>query len=210
MKKYIFLFLVILNASYLLAEDPPTQLVSNTTLAYYKIGDVVSNFTLQAVDGNTYSFNTNLNIKGAIVIFTSMHCPFAKAYEDRQIILHNKYAALGYPVIAINPSNPQLHEDDALAKIQDRVKLKAYPFPYLIDPAQTVAKRFGPTRIPMAYIVQKIGNQWILKYFGMIDDNPQDENSVSHAYVEEAVNNLLEGKPVISPTTQAEGCRTRF
>ncbi len=210
MKKYILSILLAISTNLLLAEDPPIGQLTNITGISYQIGDAVANFTLQEVDGTTFNFNSSQNIKGAIIIFTSMHCPFAKAYEDRQITLHNKYASLGYPVIAINPSNQQLHEDDAIEKIKARVSLKQYPFTYLIDPDQSIAKRFGPTRIPMAYVVQKIGNKFIIKYFGMIDDNPQDSNSVSHPYVEEAVNNLMEGKPVISTTTQAEGCRTRF
>jgi peroxiredoxin len=215
MKKYIPIVAILICSIYLMAMRSISHRTmvrpeENVVLTNYQIGDKVAYFSLPKSDGSNFDFNSGLNIKGAIIIFTSMHCPFSKAYEDRQIAMHHKYAGLGYPVIAINPSNPQLHEDDQIAKIKARINSKNYPFNYLIDADQSIAKRFGPTRIPTAYVVQKIGNQFIVKYFGMIDDNPQDANGVSRNYVEEAVSNLLDGKPVISTTTQPEGCRTRF
>ena len=70
--------------------------------AGYEIGATVADFQLKNVDGNKISLANFKSQKGVIVVFTCNHCPFAKAYEDRVLALDKKYAALGYPVLAIN------------------------------------------------------------------------------------------------------------
>ena len=68
----------------------------------YHIGDTAQDFKLKNVDGKMKTLSSIKGAKGYIVIFTCNHCPYAKAYEDRIIKLHKKYASLGYPVVAIN------------------------------------------------------------------------------------------------------------
>jgi peroxiredoxin len=172
----------------------------------YKVGDVVANFTLKDSEGELRNLNAYQQSKGIIVIFTSQHCPFARAYEDRILALSNKFTPLGFPLIAINPSDPAIHQDDAMEKIKDRVKAKGFPFPYLIDPNQIVAKAFGASRTPQAYILLRNGSKFTVQYVGMIDDNPQDGSSVLKLYVDDAVTNLLARKPVVITSIKPIGC----
>jgi len=79
----------------------------------YKIGDVATDFQLKNVDNEMVSLSQYTDNKGFIVIFTCNHCPYAKAYENRIIALNEKYASLGYPVIAINPNDPKLEPTDS-------------------------------------------------------------------------------------------------
>ena len=172
----------------------------------YKVGDVVTNFSLKDIDGELRSLNAYQQAKGIILIFTSQHCPFAKAYEDRILALSNKFTPLGFPVIAVNSSDPAIHQDDSIEKIKDRVKSKGFQFPYLIDDNQILAKAFGASRTPQAYILMRNGSKFTVQYLGMIDDNPQDGASVSKLYVEDAVSNLLARKPVVITHTKPIGC----
>src|SRR5688500_4062181 len=71
----------------------------------YAVGDTARDFKLKNVDGKMVSMAGHKNAKGFIVTFTCNTCPYAVAYEDRIIGLHNKYAPKGYPVIAINPND---------------------------------------------------------------------------------------------------------
>ena len=71
----------------------------------YKIGDTAQDFNLKNVNGKKVSLAGIKNAKGYIVIFTCNHCPYAIAYEQRIIELHQKYAPLGFSVIAINPND---------------------------------------------------------------------------------------------------------
>ena len=80
---------------------------TKNTVSGYEIGDVATDFSLKNVDNKKVSLKDYKDTKGFIVIFTCNHCPYAVAYEDRIIALDKKYKKLGYPVIAINPNNPE-------------------------------------------------------------------------------------------------------
>ena len=176
----------------------------------YQIGDAVNNFKLKNVDGKMVSLNDFASSKGVIVIFTSNHCPFAKAYEDRIIALNNKYSSQGFPVIAINPSDPGMHQDDSFEKMKERAVSKGYGYPYLVDDVQQTAKAFGAARTPQVYVLQKSGAAFTVKYIGMIDDNPQDPTGATKFYVDEAVTNLVGGKPVVTTVTKPIGCAIKW
>jgi peroxiredoxin len=176
----------------------------------YQVGDAVSNFRLKNTDGNMVSLSDFTSSKGVIVVFTSNHCPFAKAYEDRIIALNNKFAGQGYPVIAINPSDPGTHQDDTFEKMKERSTAKHYGYPYLVDDTQQVARKFGAGRTPQVFVLQKNGTQFVVRYTGMIDDNPQDAAGVTKLYVDEAVTNLAGGKPVVTTITKPVGCAIKW
>ncbi|MCF2503076.1 thioredoxin family protein [Dyadobacter sp. CY107] len=176
----------------------------------YQVGDAAASFRLKSTDGGMVSLNDFNNAKGVIVIFTSNHCPFAKAYEDRIIALNNKFASQGFPVIAINPSDPGTHQDDTFEKLKERAASKGYGYPYLVDDSQQVAKAFGAGRTPQVYILQKNGAKFTVRYIGMIDDNPQDPAGVTKLYADEAVSNLLTGKPVVTTITKPVGCAIKW
>jgi peroxiredoxin len=176
----------------------------------YQIGDAVAAFRLKNTNGNMVSLADYGNVKGLIVVFTSNHCPFAKAYEDRIIALNSKFAAQGFPVLAINPSDPGTHPDDAFDKMKERSLAKNYGYPYLADDSQQVSGAFGAGRTPQVFVVQKSGTKFVVRYIGMIDDNPQDPAGVTKLYVEDAVNNLLAGKPVATTITKPVGCPIKW
>lgn len=192
------------------ASEEKIALIEVKQSAGYQVGDAAASFRLKNTDGNMVSLNDFNNAKGVIVIFTSNHCPFAKAYEDRIIALNNKFAAQGFPVIAINPSDPGTHQDDTFEKMKERAASKGYGYPYLVDESQQVAKAFGAGRTPQVYILQKNGSKFTVRYIGMIDDNPQDPAGVTKLYADEAVSNLLTGKPVVTTITKPVGCAIKW
>nr|WP_294935537.1 thioredoxin family protein [uncultured Flavobacterium sp.] len=172
----------------------------------YQIGDIASDFSLKNVNGKKVSLSDFKDAKGFIVVFTCNHCPYAKAYEDRVIALDKKYKGLGYPVIAINPNNPEVQPADSYDLMKERAKEKGFTFPYLFDEGQKVYPVFGATKTPHVYVLQKTkaGNQ--VKYIGAIDDNYGDEAAVKTKYVENAVDALLKNQDVPVKITKAIGC----
>lgn len=176
----------------------------------YQIGDAVGNFSLKNVDGRMISLADFNASRGIIVVFTSNHCPFAKAYEDRIISLNNKYASQGFPVIAINPSDPGTHMDDSFEKMKERASAKGYNYPYLADESQATARAFGAARTPQVYVLSKSNGKFVVRYIGMLDDNPQDPAGASKFYVDEAVSNLISGKPVVTMSTKPIGCAIKW
>ncbi len=176
------------------------------TVSGYEIGDVATDFSLKNIDNKMVSLKDYKDAKGFIVIFTCNHCPYAVAYEDRIVALDKKYKKLGYPVIAINPNNPEKNKDDSFDKMIVRAKEKGFTFPYLFDEGQKIYPQYGATKTPHVYILEKTAKGNIVKYIGAIDDNYEDEKAVKVNYVEDAVNSLLKGKEVEVKTTKAIGC----
>lgn len=172
----------------------------------YQVGDIAADFSLTNVNNKKVALADFKDAKGFIIVFTCNHCPYAKAYEDRILALDKKYKSLGYPVIAINPNNPDVQPADSFALMQERAKEKSFSFPYLFDEGQKVYPLFGATKTPHVYVLQKTkaGNQ--VKYIGAIDDNYSDETAVKTKYVENAVDALLKNQEVAVKVTKAIGC----
>jgi peroxiredoxin len=194
----------------LLAALVATLFVYAAPPAGYTVGDKARDFKLKNVDGKTISLADYKDAKGYIVTFTCNHCPFAIKYEDRIIDLHNKYAAKGYPVVAINPNDKDRSPDDSFEKMIVRAKEKKFPFAYLYDESQEIAKAYGATRTPHIYILSKKGNDLTVEYIGAIDDNTDDPTAVQTKYVENALDNLLAGKKADPGFTKAVGCTIKW
>ena len=173
----------------------------------YKVGDTATDFKLKNVDGKLVSLKDYSSAKGFIVIFTCNHCPYAKAYEQRIIDLDKKYASQGYPVVAINPNDPVSYPDDSYENMVKRSKEKSYPFPYLIDETQDVAKTYGATKTPHVYLLDK---SLKVQYIGAIDDNSESAKDVKDKYLEKAITELQQGKPVTVSETKAVGCGIKW
>ncbi|GAA4041930.1 hypothetical protein GCM10022409_29930 [Hymenobacter glaciei] len=172
----------------------------------YKVGDKATDFKLKNIDGKMMSLADNKAAKGYIVVFTCNTCPYAKAYESRIIDLNTKYAPLGYPVVAINPNDPAVAPGDSFADMQK----KKYAFPYLQDESQQVAKTYGATRTPHLYVLTKQGSDFVVSYIGAIDDNSEDAKLAKIKYVENAMTEILAGKPATTNSTKAIGCTIKW
>ena len=172
----------------------------------YKVGDKAADFKLKNIDGKMVSLATNKAAKGYIVVFTCNTCPYAKAYESRIVALHQKYAPQGYPVVAINPNDPAAAPGDSYAAMQT----KKYAFPYLVDATQQVARTYGATRTPHLYVLTRKGNDFVVSYIGAIDDNSEDAALVKTKYVENAMTEIMAGKPASTNSTKAIGCTIRW
>jgi glutathione peroxidase-family protein len=175
----------------------------------YQVGDEATDFNLKNINGKMFSLRNYENAKGFIIVFTSNHCPFSKAYEERLVVLDAKYASKGYPVIALNPNDPEAYEEDTFENMKLRAREKGFTFPYLVD-TKGIGQKYGASRTPHVFVVKKEGGKNIVKYIGAVDDSAQDAAAVNKKYVEDAVNNLLADKPVITQTTKAIGCAIKW
>ncbi|CAM1351277.1 AhpC/TSA family protein [Tenacibaculum ascidiaceicola] len=179
---------------------------TNDTSRGYKIGDEASDFALKNIDGKMVSLADYKEAKGFIVVFTCNMCPYSVANEDRLIALDKKYKQKGFPVIAINPNDPEVSKGDSFEAMKVRAKEKGFTFPYLFDEGQKVYPKYGATRTPHVYILNKKKGRLIVEYIGAIDDNTRDENNVKERFVENAVEALLKGEKPTKTDTRAIGC----
>jgi peroxiredoxin len=169
----------------------------------YKIGDTADDFNLKGVDGKMYSLNTFGDVKGYVVVFTCNSCPYAVMYEDRLIEVANKAKALGFAMIAVNPNDPTMQPKDSYDEMVVRSNEKAFNFPYVFDSEQTVFPKYGATKTPHVFVLNKAK---VVKYIGAVDDNARDAASVQMNYVENAMNSILAGKSPDPSSTKAIGC----
>ncbi|WP_281980382.1 thioredoxin family protein [Tenacibaculum mesophilum] len=172
----------------------------------YKVGDEASDFTLKNIDDKMVSLADYKDAKGFIVVFTCNMCPYSVANEDRLIALDKKYKKKGFPVIAINPNDPEVSKGDSFEAMKVRAKEKGFTFPYLFDEGQKVYPKYGATRTPHVYILNKVNNKLIVEYIGAIDDNSRDEKNVKERFVENAVDALIKGEKPTKTDTRAIGC----
>jgi len=198
MKNTLFILLILLIGSYIVADDG------------YKVGDNATDFKLKNIDGNMVSLVDYKDAKGFIVVFTCNHCPFSVMYEDRIIELDNKYKEQGYMVVAINPNDPKQYPTDSYEHMQERAKEKGFTFPYLFDDTQDIAKAYGATRTPHIFILKKKKDEYIVEYIGAIDDRARNASLVEEKFVENAVDALLKKKKVEKTFTKAIGCSIKW
>lgn len=173
------------------------------------IGDAVpmKETALHNVDGKDVTIAAVAGEKGTLVVFTCNHCPFAKAWEGRIVAVGNAARTRGVGVIAINSNDPKVAPDDGFESMQQRAREKGFQFPYAVDDTSNVARAFGATRTPEAFLFDASGK---LVYHGAIDDNSEDAAAVQAHYLGDAIDALIAGKPLTVAETKALGCTIKF
>jgi len=172
----------------------------------YKVGDIATDFSLYNTNGEKVSLADYADAKGFIVIFTCNTCPYSVANEDRIIVFDKKYAAKGYPVIAINPNDPAAISGEQLIDMKTRAAEKGFTFPYLQDKGQHIYPKYGATKTPHVFTLEKQEKGNVVQYIGAIDDSSRNPEKATQRYVEEAVDALLAGQLPKVTYTKAIGC----
>lgn len=168
------------------------------------IGDQAPTFSeLPGIDGKNHAFADWQSKKALVIVFTCNSCPYAVDAEDRLIALQKKYADKAVEVIAINVNKVK---EDSLEAMKEKAKSKKFPFSYLYDESQQIARAFGAIYTPEFYVLDQ--NRKVA-YMGAMDDSP-DGKRITKRYVEDALDAVLAGgKPTVTETP-AIGCRVRY
>jgi thiol-disulfide isomerase/thioredoxin len=179
-------------------------------------GSPMPGFDLPGVDGRRYSPKDFADAKILVVVFTCNHCPTAQAYEGRIKQLAKEYKDKGVALVAISPNDPQalrLDElgytdlSDTFEEMKIRAEEKEFEFPYLYDgETQEVSRSFGPSSTPTVFIFDR---QRKLLYMGRVDDSER-EDRVRKKDTRNALDALLEGKPVPVAQTKSFGCSIKW
>lgn len=205
MKKIMYVSLVALFTWVALSSFGNTVDISEG----YSVGDTATDFSLKNVDGSMVSLSDYPDAKGFIVIFTCNTCPYAVASEDRINALDAEFKPKGYPVIAINPNNPDVQPADTYEKMQAKAKEKGFTFPYLYDESHQLYATYGAKKTPHVYLLQRESDAHVVKYIGAIDDNVRKASAVKERFLANAVYELLAGKEVSVKETKAIGCSVK-
>lgn len=188
----------------LLAVASALPLLAGEYNAALDIGDQAPRWSdLEGVDGKQHSWDQVADAKCVVVAFTCNSCPYARDVEDRLIELTKQFPAPDVKLVAINVN---LVADDLLPAMKERAEQKGYPFPYLHDPAQQIAKDFGAIKTPEFFVLDGTGK---VVYMGALDDSP-DGKSVGKRYVADAIAAVLAGQMPKTTETVPIGCRVRY
>jgi peroxiredoxin len=174
-----------------------------------RLGDSmpVSHVKMKSVDGREITLADVAGSSGTLVIFSCNHCPWVKAWESRIATIGNELPKQGIGVVAINSNDPAAYPGDDFADMVTRAKERGFTFPYVVDATSEVARAFGATHTPEAFLFDSAGK---LVYHGTIDDNAQSAARVEHHYLRDAADALLAGKPIAITETKAIGCSLRL
>lgn len=162
---------------------------------------------MTSVDGTSLSIAEAKGPKGTLVIFTCNSCPWAQAWQSRIAELGNTYAKQGIGVIAVNPNDPAVKAEDGMAGMQERAKMLGLAFPYVVDATSDVARAFGATRTPEAFLFDAKGR---LVYHGAVDDNARQPEKVGARWLGDALAATVAGKAVAVQETKSLGCTIKF
>ena len=165
-------------------------------------------FTLPATDGTTWSSKDLLKDNQPVVImFICNHCPYVQAIEERLVQLGRDYANK-VQFAAICSNDPADYPEDSFENLKAKAEELNFPFPYLHDESQSVAKSFDAVCTPDLYIFDSKGS---LAYRGRLDDSWKDAGKVTKKELQLALDMILEGKQ-IPPAEQnpSMGCSIKW
>jgi len=170
------------------------------------IGAKGADFSLMGTDGKMHSLADVKGEKGTAVIFTCNECPFSKGYEDRLIGLAKEYRSKGIGFVAINSNDPKIVPGDGFEFMVKRAQDKNFPYPYIFDETQEIAKSYGAKVTPHIFLMDAQGK---LVYRGRVDDSLEQDKVKSRDFAA-ALDALAAGQPVKVAETKAFGCGVKY
>jgi peroxiredoxin len=161
-------------------------------------------FDLPDTDGKRHTLEGDA--KATAVVFTCNHCPYALAWHDRITSAAEDYAGRGVRFLAINSNDAERYPADSYEAMQKRVSEEKWPFPYLHDESQEVARAFGAKTTPDVFVLDSDG---VLRYRGAPDSDYGDP-SQNAAWLREALDAVLEGRDPDPAETEPVGCTIKW
>jgi peroxiredoxin len=175
-----------------------------------ELGSPAPAFSLPGVDGMTYSLESFKKSKALLVVFMCNHCPYVIAIQERLNEIAKEYANQGVSVIGINSNDPLYKDADSFENMKLTAKEWGLQFPYVMDETQEVARAYDAVCTPDPYLFAKVGNQFILRYRGRIDDSWKDESLVQEQSLRLAIDAILFGKKISENQIPSMGCSIKW
>ena len=136
-----------------------------------EIGNVAPEFKLPAMDGKTYSLADVEGEKGTVVVFICNHCPYVKGVADRMVADAKALAKEGIGFVAISSNDAEAFPEDSFPKMKDFAAKYGFPFPYLFDESQEIARAYGAVCTPDFF---GLNTEGVVEYRGRLDEGKKD------------------------------------
>jgi peroxiredoxin len=171
-----------------------------------QIGDTAPDFELPATDGNTYGLG-DFEDETLVVFFTCNHCPFVVGSDEVTRETVDRFTPRGVRFVGINSNSVNTQPGDGFPQMVERMKEHGFPWLYLRDESQEVAKEYGALRTPHFYVFDR---ERKLVYTGRGVDNPREAFEAMVNDLDRVLEEHVSGKPVSVPLTNPIGCNVKW
>jgi peroxiredoxin len=164
-------------------------------------------FSLPATDGRRLSLGDIAGPKGTLVMFICNHCPYVLGALDRIIAEAKALQALGIGVAAICSNDAKTHPEDGFERMKEMAETRGFPFPYLHDEDQEVARAWGAACTPDFFGLNAAGE---LQYRGRLDDAGRGPGPADRRELYEAMRQIAETGEGPRAQTPSMGCSIKW
>lgn len=175
----------------------------------FAIGTPAPDFTLpNTIDNALVSLQNIRGKNGTVVFFICNHCPFVIHVNKELVQLANDYLEKGIGFVAISSNDVENYPEDAPHLMKKVAEQNNYPFPYLYDETQEIAKAYKAACTPDLYLFDA---DLKTVYHGQLDDSrPGNNLVVTGKDMRNAINRLLENKPPLEHQKPSIGCNIKW
>ena len=161
---------------------------------------------IRDVSGKEISLSEARRTNGLLVMFSCNTCPYVVRNQERTNTICTYAGQRQIGVVLLNSNENSRNDGNSFVEMQSYAKTQNYQWYYALDDNAVLAEAFGATRTPECFLFDKTGT---LVYHGAIDDSPGDASSVRRHHLQEAIDEMIEGKPVTVKETRSVGCSIR-
>jgi len=172
-----------------------------------RIGDQAPDFKLHATDGRTYSLDDFKTSRVLVVFFTCNHCPFVTGSDEVTRATVQRFQDKGVAFIGINSNSENTHQEDDFDSMVRRMNEQRFPWVYVRDRSQDVARAYGALRTPHFFVFNE---ERRLVYTGRGVDNPRNTAQMRTNDLERALEEVVAGKLISTPLTNPIGCNVKW
>lgn len=174
-----------------------------------ELGTVAPAFSLpDTVSGKHLSLEKARGSVATVVMFICNHCPYVKHINETLVKLAHEFLSQGVSFIGISSNDVENYPDDSPHKMKETAVSVGYPFPYLYDETQETAKAYGAACTPDFFLFNK---SLQLVYRGQFDDSrPGNGVAVTGKDLREALNALIENRPIPANQKPSIGCNIKW
>ena len=172
-----------------------------------QISDRAPDFRLPATDGKSYALDDFAGDAVLVVFFTCNHCPYVTGSDESTRRTAEKFAPRGVRFVAINSNSANTYAEDDFPHMVERMREHKFPWLYLHDESQSVARTYGALRTPHFYVFDR---ERRLIFTGRAVDSPRQADKAKTHDLERALEEHLAGQPVSVPITNPIGCNVKW
>lgn len=171
------------------------------------IGEQAPDFNLKATDGKYYGLSDFSDAETLVIFFTCNHCPYVIGSDEVTRATAEAFAHQGVRFVGINANSPNTYAEDDFEHMVSRMNEKAFPWTYVVDESQDVARAYGALKTPHFFVFNK---ERKLVYTGRGVDSPRDASKITVNDLERALEEVTQGRPVSVPVTNPIGCNVKW